>query len=57
MFDINNLTLGQIKEISSLINSNQKTESSGLGMMVGKKVIIRTYSAVFGAVFCASSRF
>lgn len=45
MFDINSLTLGQIKEISSLINSNQKTESSGLNIMIGKKVIIRTYSA------------
>lgn len=45
MFDIDSLTFAQIKEISSLINSNQKSESSGLNMMIGKKVIIRTYSA------------
>jgi len=45
MFDINSLTLGQIKEISSLINSNNQSQSSGLNAMIGKKVIIRTYSA------------
>lgn len=44
MFDINSLTLGQIKEISSLIN-NKENVSSGLNMMIGEKVIIRTYSA------------
>lgn len=44
MFDINSLTLGQIKEISSLIN-NKENVSPGLNIMIGKKVIIRTYSA------------
>lgn len=44
MFDINSLTLGQIKEILSLIN-NKENVSSGLNMMIGEKVIIRTYSA------------
>lgn len=44
MFDINSLTLRQIKEISSLIN-NKENVSSGLNMMIGEKVIIRTYSA------------
>lgn len=45
MFDINSLTLGQIKEISSLVNGENKPYDSGLTMMIGKKVIIRTYSA------------
>ena len=48
MVNINELTLGQIKEISDLINNNQKpilSESSGLNEMIGKKVIVRTYSA------------
>lgn len=45
MFDIDSLTLGQIKEISSLVNGENKPYDSGLTMMIGKKVIIRTYSA------------
>lgn len=47
--DINDLTLGQIKEIQSIKmhTPNVETEdtSKGLNGMVGKKVIIRTYSA------------
>lgn len=42
--NINDLTIGQLKEISVLINNNQE-KSSGLNCMIGKKVIIRTYSA------------
>ncbi len=42
--DINELTLGQIKEISALLGTKQN-ESTGLNCMIGKKVIIRTYSA------------
>jgi len=42
--NINDLTLGQIKEICTLVGTN-KNESSGLNSMIGKKVIVRTYSA------------
>ena len=40
--DINELTIGQAKELASMIGGRQ---SSGLNAMVGKKCIIRTYSA------------
>lgn len=47
--NINELTLGQIKEIQSLgLGVNMQTvssESGGISRMIGKKVIIRTYSA------------
>jgi hypothetical protein len=44
--NIDDLTLKQIKEIGSLINSqNSSDTSSGLNSMIGKKVIIRTYNA------------
>lgn len=42
--NINDLTLGQIKEICTLVGAKQN-ESTGLNCMIGKKVIIRTYSA------------
>jgi len=42
--NINDLTLGQIKEICTLVGTNNN-ESSGLNSMIGNKVIIRTYSA------------
>lgn len=42
--NIDDLTLKQIKEISALVGTKQN-ESSGLNCMIGKKVIIRTYSA------------
>lgn len=45
MFDINELTLGQIKEISGLINGSKEKVSVGLSSMIGRKVIVRTYSA------------
>ena len=44
MMNIDDLTLKQIKEISSLLGTKQN-ESTGLNCMTGKKVIIRTYSA------------
>lgn len=46
--DINNLTIGQIKEIGSFLNlgcNNTVTENKLQHPMIGKKVIIRTYSA------------
>jgi len=42
--NINELTLGQIKEIQSLTNNNTAT-TDGLNQHIGQKVIIRTYSA------------
>ena len=42
--NINELTIGQAKELISMFE-NQKQQSSGLSTMVGKKCIIRTYSA------------
>ncbi len=43
MFDINELTLGQIKEIGNLLNTqNQKNDSHP---MLGKRCLLRTYSA------------
>lgn len=41
--NINDLTIGQAKELSSMFGGNN--ESSGLNGMIGSKVIIRTYSA------------
>lgn len=42
--NINDLTIGQAKELASMFG-NKSTESTGLNCMIGKKVIIRTYSA------------
>lgn len=42
--NINDLTIGQIKELTAMFG-NKSTESTGLNCMIGKKVIIRTYSA------------
>lgn len=42
--NINDLTIGQAKELASMFGSKQ-SESTGLNGMIGKKVIIRTYSA------------
>lgn len=41
--NIDNLTIGQLKQINALINGGQN--STSLNSMVGQKVIIRTYSA------------
>ena len=46
--NIDNLTLGQIKQIQALLgNTNTPSTQSpdGINTMIGKKVIIRTYSA------------
>lgn len=45
--NINELTLGQIRELTSILacNSSNENTSGSLNRMVGKKVIIRTYSA------------
>jgi hypothetical protein len=42
--DINNLTIRQAKELASLFGSTQQPPSS-LNAMVGKKCVVRTYSA------------
>lgn len=45
--NLDNLTLGQLKEIGALLNNNVSNLSKNDSMcsMIGKKVIIRTYSA------------
>ena len=43
--NINDLTLGQIKEIQALGATSTVSTNDGLSGMVGRKVIIRTYSA------------
>ena len=50
MMDINSLTIGQARELVNMFAghiqpSNQSTQNQGLCDMIGKKVIIRTYSA------------
>ena len=44
MIDINSLTIGQAKELSAIFGSSQPQQSS-LNGMIGKKCIVRTYSA------------
>lgn len=41
MINIDDLTLGQLKEIKNLTNES----SSGNSMFIGKRVLVRTYSA------------
>ncbi|MBE9590027.1 hypothetical protein IM753_03380 [Moraxella sp. K127] len=43
--NIDNLTLGQIKQIQALLGNHSTPSQDGLNAMLGKKVIIRTYSA------------
>ena len=44
--NIDDLTLGQIRELAGLLGNKPCTiESDGLNKMIGEKVIIRTYSA------------
>lgn len=43
--NINDLTIGQAKELASLFGASQPQQPSGLNSMIGKKCIIRTYSA------------
>ena len=44
--DINNLTIGQVREISNFIGAGSPQNTpAGLNRMIGKKVIVRTDSA------------
>ena len=43
--DINNITLGELKTLQSLFNSQSNQTAEGINFAVGKKNIIRTYSA------------
>lgn len=46
--NIDNLTVGQIKQIQALLGNTSMPDTQsqdGLNAMIGKKVIIRTYSA------------
>lgn len=43
--NINDLTVGQVKEINSLLATNKEQKTDGLNCMIGEKVIIRTFSA------------
>lgn len=49
--NIDDLTLGQIKEIQSLAIANQSGSNDGIQYAIGKNVIIRTYSA---GVWCGT---
>ena len=42
--DINSLTIGQAKELASLFGSAQP-QQPGMNNMIGKKCVVRTYSA------------
>lgn len=44
MIDINSLTIGQAKELAALFGGAQ-SQQSGLNGMIGKKCVVRTYSA------------
>ncbi len=43
--NINDLTIGQAKELAAMFGNTQTSNDNGLCSMIGKKVIIRTYSA------------
>ena len=43
--NINDLTIGQAKQLSSLFDASQPQKTLGLNSMIGKKCIVRTYSA------------
>lgn len=43
--DINNLTFGQIKQIQSMFNDKTETTPSFSHPMLGRRCLIRTYSA------------
>lgn len=43
--NIDDLTIGEAKKLSSLFSGNVSTCNSGLNNMIGEKCIIRTYSA------------
>ena len=44
--DVDSLTIGQFKQLQALFNTVQQDQKdAGLSDMIGKKVIVRTYSA------------
>ena len=43
--NIDELTVGQVKEIAGLVNISAAREKQGLSSMLGEWVIVRTYSA------------
>lgn len=43
--NIDDLTIGEAKELAKLFSSKNNDSSIGISSMVGKKAIIRTYSA------------
>jgi len=43
--NINDLTIGQAKELANLFGNKESTSLQSLNCFIGKKVIIRTYSA------------
>ena len=46
MLNIDDLTLGQIKQLKSLFGTSEATAiEGGINSMIGKKVIVRTYSS------------
>ena len=49
--DINDLTIGQAKELSALFGNQQASSNDGIQFGIGKNVIIRTYSA---GVWCGT---
>lgn len=49
--NINDLTLGQIKEIQALAFNQPTQQTEGINFAIGKNVIIRTYSA---GVWCGT---
>ena len=42
--DINDLTIGQAKELAAMFGGNNTESDVGLNSLIGKKVIVRTYS-------------
>lgn len=43
--NINDLTIGQAKELANLFSNKESSANEGINTMIGKHVIIRTYSA------------
>ena len=49
--NINDLTIGQAKELAALFGNQQESSNDGIQFGIGKNVIIRTYSA---GVWCGT---
>lgn len=43
--NINDLTIGQAKELAAMFGNQGTSQGTGLNAMIGKKCIVRTYSA------------